>query len=128
MPRISLRLYCFHVSGVIQGFIGGFFIISDILPCPPLFKSGRGSISPSSISLVSGGLLALIMAFLYWHRPEYFVSVFDNQDLASQLWPLVSGSLFSLLWGCRHDQAEEAGSPGFSLVRIMDIDSAACGF
>ena len=47
MPRISLRLYCFHVSGVIQRFINGFLnrkkkairVISGLTPRASAFMA-----------------------------------------------------------------------------------------
>lgn len=59
----------------------------------------RKHLSILHLSLISGGLLALIMAFLYWHRPEYLVSVFGNQDAASQFVARWYPALFSLFGG-----------------------------
>lgn len=59
----------------------------------------RKHLSIRHLSFISGGLLALGMAFLYWHRPEYFVSVFGNQDAASQFVARWYPALFSLFGG-----------------------------
>lgn len=59
----------------------------------------RKHLSIRYLSLISGGLLALGMAFLYWHRPEYLVSVFGNQDLASQFVARWYPALFALFGG-----------------------------
>ena len=59
----------------------------------------RKHLSIRHLSLISGGLLALGMAFLYWHRPEYLVSVFSNQDLASQFVARWYPALFAFFSG-----------------------------
>jgi len=59
----------------------------------------RKHLSIRNLSILFGGLLVLGTAFLHWHRPEYFVSVFSNQDLASQFVARWYPALFALFGG-----------------------------
>jgi len=86
------------------------------------------------LSILGGGLLVLAAGWLWMHRPEYLLSVFSNQDLASQFvarwYPAflaVFGAAIAMVRQERLDRMALAWT-GSMILMVLLADSGSLSF